>query len=479
MITTASSMPRLRAVSVRIGIIALAALCLALFAAVVDVLTHDVWTPSAVADRILEVHPGGCPRPSRAPEQSFDNPPLAGPVHAWIVNGQNIPCEQLMGENVDQGAVYTRSIEGTGDTLMVQLDSMGPDLGAALPVFLACFIGALALGLVGLWWTRTPHDQPALPPTRPRPPVPPVPPGPVEPVRTPDIQPVKPVELAALTTSGISGLTVDRGTSGSFEVYAATQVGLQHARSGNAREDAYAVGGSPDKGWVYLAVADGLGSAANSHAAAQRATRSVLALMRDYVPRIDPRNAESEWSSLARELTAKVAAGMDQDGVTRLAAELGYVAGNSDDSKRSPVPACTLAFVALGPVSAGGYPLLWGAVGDCEVLLVDLNSGGLRWLTHNTTKQQGGMISNATFALPHDYTSVVSDYEYVSPTTMTVLASDGMADAIRQESRQYSSMLPVLTGPRPAEHAFGEIVSFQLPGLHDDRTLVAAWPSRR
>jgi hypothetical protein len=472
MITTASSTPNLRAVAARIGIIALAALCLALVAAVVDVLTHDDWTPSAVADSILAVHPTGCPRPSRAPERSFDNPPLAGPVHAWIVNGQNVPCEQLMGEIPNQGPVYARSIDGTTDTLMVQLDSIGPDLGAALPVFVACFIGALALGLIGLWWMRTPPQLPAPPPAQPRPLVTPVP------ERAPEVQPAKPVELAALTTSGISGLTVDRGTSGPFEVYAATQVGFQHARSGNTREDAYAVGGAPESGWVYLAVADGLGSAANSHAAAQRATRSMLALMRDYVPRIDPRNAETEWSGLARELTAKVADGMDQDDVTRLAAELGYVAGRNDDTKRSPVPACTLAFVALGPVSATGYPLLWGAVGDCEVLLVDLKSGGLRWLTHNTTKQQGGMLSNATFALPRDYGSVVSDYEYVPPTTMTVLASDGMADAIRQESRQYSSMLPVLTGARPAEHAFGEIVSFQLPGLHDDRTIVAAWPSR-
>jgi hypothetical protein len=28
----------------------------------------------------------------------------------------------------------------------------------------------------------------------------------------------------------------------------------------------------------------------------------------------------------------------------------------------------------------------------------------------------------------------------------------------------------------PTEHEFGEIVGFELPGLHDDRTIVAAWP---
>ena len=72
-------------------------------------------------------------------------------------------------------------------------------------------------------------------------------------------KPARRVELAALTTSGVSGLTVDRGSSGRFDVYAATQVGLQHAKGGYPREDAYAIGGAAEQHWVFLAVADGLG----------------------------------------------------------------------------------------------------------------------------------------------------------------------------------------------------------------------------
>ena len=103
------------------------------------------------------------------------------------------------------------------------------------------------------------------------------------------VKTARPVALAALTTSGISGLTVDRGTSGQFDVYAATQVGLQHAKTGRTREDAYAVGGAPDAGWVFLAVADGLGSAHDSHAAAQLAVRTALRQLHDRLPRTDPR----------------------------------------------------------------------------------------------------------------------------------------------------------------------------------------------
>jgi hypothetical protein len=80
--------------------------------------------------------------------------------------------------------------------------------------------------------------------------------------------------------------------------------------------------------------------------------------------------------------------------------------------------------------------------------------------------------------MPRDYASVISSFEFVPPNTMTVIASDGMADAIRQEALQFSALLPQVAGPSPAEHVFGEIVGFQLPGLHDDRTIVAAWPRR-
>ena len=59
--------------------------------------------------------------------------------------------------------------------------------------------------------------------SQPRPADPPMP-------APPPIKPARRVELAALTTSGVSGLTVDRGSSGPFDVYAATQVGLQHAK---------------------------------------------------------------------------------------------------------------------------------------------------------------------------------------------------------------------------------------------------------
>jgi serine/threonine protein phosphatase PrpC len=364
------------------------------------------------------------------------------------------------------------------------------------------FVGALGTGLIMVFWTQSrrlatgrwsirlrpdrstvvEQDSGANNPEQPggqRGPTADPTPGRGEPLppHPPPIKPARRVELAALTTSGVSGLTVDRGSSGPFDVYAATQVGFQHAKDGHTREDAYAIGGAPDIGWVFLAVADGLGSAENSHAAAQLASQTAVKLLRQHVRDVDPGRRESDWMALAPKIAAKIAEALDPSSVEERARQLSYEPGASHDAKRSPA-ACTLIFAGLGPVSDKGYPLLWGCVGDTELILVDLDSGQPNWLTHNPSKQAGGMISNVTFALPRDYEHVTKGYKDLRPNTMIVLASDGMADAIRQEPAQYAELLPQVAGGSPKEWMFGELVGFDLPGLHDDRTMVAAWPRR-
>lgn len=302
-------------------------------------------------------------------------------------------------------------------------------------------------------------------------------PDPPTPSQATAITPARRVELPAMTASGISGLTVDRGSSGVFDVYAATQVGLQHAKDGQTREDAYAVGGLPSRGWVFLAVADGLGSAEKSHAAAHLAARTAVELMHAHVPALVPATVRTEWMTLSAAITAQVASALDGAEVDEYARLVNYEPSIPPETKRSP-PACTLVFAALGPVSQRGYPLLWGAVGDSELLLIDLESGQQNWVTHNPTKQRGGMMSNATAALPKDHRDVKAGYQLAAVNDMTVLASDGMAEAIRLVPEQFATLLPQVAGPRPAEWMFGEVVSFDLPGLHDDRTIIAAWPRR-
>jgi serine/threonine protein phosphatase PrpC len=227
---------------------------------------------------------------------------------------------------------------------------------------------------------------------------------------------------------------------------------------------------------VFLAVADGLGGAQDSHAAAQIATRSTLQQLASRLHGVDPSRAAEQWPSIATDVVAAVSAELDPTLIGRWAERLGYVAASSAGNRKPSAPATTLVFAALSPVYEEGYRLLWGAVGDSDVLVLDIDSGNIDWLTITTTKQSGGLISNITHALPRDANQLRTDSKLLSTSTMTVLATDGMADAIRLEQRQFGELLPQIAKTSPDEWRFGELVGFDLPGLHDDRTIVAAWP---
>lgn len=455
---------------------------------IVQMLAHsgpDSWTTAAVAERVAD-DVSGCPQvpetavraksPVRAElrDKSGNTCAVISGLPIILANGSQLPKPQskpVVLRDIDGHQVSARPSGKFDDVLLVSIADPAPDRSGWwwLPATLMCLLAATATG-AAVVLVRPGRGTGSVAPTADRR-------GPERSEPADGAEAARPVELPALTTSGVSGLTVDRGRSGRYDVYAATQVGLSHAKDGHTREDAYAIGGDPDRGWVYLAVADGLGSAANSHAAAQRATRACLTLLHRYASSLDRIGYPSTWEPLAAEITAKVAAQLDAGSVDELAAELDYRSPHgAGDNKRTSIPACTLAFAALGPVSADGYPLAWATVGDCDLLLVDLNSGATKWLTQHATKR--GMISNVTPSLPRDADRVIAGLTFVPSNLMVVLASDGMADAIRLVPEQFATLLPQIAGPRPAEHVFGQLVGFDLPGLHDDRTIVAAWPTR-
>jgi hypothetical protein len=337
-------------------------------------------------------------------------------------------------------------------------------------------VAASAFAIV-LWRTRLPAPPMPIRPTIDYPP----PPPPPAPVSHPPMQrrphSARKVQLAASTSSGITGLTADRGRIGRFEVYAASQVGLQHAKNGDPREDAYAVGGDPHRGRVFLAVADGLGSTNNAHAAARCASKTAVDVLRSRFD-TDGMPSPQDWSSFADDVVTAVSRRLDPEAVGNAALDIGYLSPESrNGTKASKPPACTLTFAVAGPFSGESYPVYWAGVGDCELLFADLDSGSLTWKTHNATKT-GKAISNATDSLPRNPDRVFWGAEMVSSNTMVVVASDGVGDAIRQVPEQFSRLLSQAPTAGLAEHTFAELVAFDLPGLHDDRTLVAAWPTR-
>ncbi|MGV9713225.1 protein phosphatase 2C domain-containing protein [Gordonia sp. NPDC003424] len=431
-------------------------------------------------------------------------------VVTQIVDGSgHRVCRILLGSGFDPAAADAQApIAGTRDSLQVQVDGSMKN-SYKFKAFSVTFIATLVTGLVCVAllfmdqqnsivrqrrsarvFTRSeasilegPRNDRAPMPVQQTPSVRPDDRSargnrPAYPGVRPDLSPktARSVELASLTTSGVSGLTIDRGSCGQFDVYAATQVGLQHAHEGGTREDAYAVGGLPDGSWVLLAVADGLGGARDSHAAAQLAVRATLQILHTRLESAAPPEIAEQWNLIAANLVDTVAGLLKPEAVHQLAVGLGYVSPHPTDSGKSFDPATTLVFAALGPVTDGAYTVLWGSIGDSDALTVDVGSGQIDWLTSNPTKQTGGLVSNVTHSLPRSTRQLVTGAVRIAANKMVVLATDGMADAIRQEPRQFGALLPRVAGPSPAEWAFGELVGFELPGLHDDRTLAAAWP---
>lgn len=90
--------------------------------------------------------------------------------------------------------------------------------------------------------------------------------------------------LRQRTSSGLSGLTVDRGAVGAFEAYAATQARLQHSGYGRVREGSDAIGSWCNENWAFLAVADGLGSSACAHIPSRLAAQSAIRTLCENFP---------------------------------------------------------------------------------------------------------------------------------------------------------------------------------------------------
>jgi serine/threonine protein phosphatase PrpC len=357
--------------------------------------------------------------------------------------------------------------------------------GAAwwLVILLALLAAALGVAIDRFLRVRARHQLRARPAvgsqpviTVPLPDLPAAQPGPVAPTDNAARRPL-PRRLIGKVGDGSGGLAVDGGIAGRFRVYAATQVGPAHERGGAPREDSYSVAVDNSGRWTVLVVADGVSSSRNAHAAAQLATTGAAALLRARLAEVDPELLDPPtWERLSREIVEAVATLVDSTSVDRRAAELGHVdAVTPRPAKLEHEPACTLVFAALAPPAAGGeFRIFAAGVGDSDIFVLDLPSRVMRPIIDNPTKN-GPVTSNVTSALPNSPFAAQSVVELVPAGTVVLLATDGCADAIRVATDQYATILARHVQAPPAPRVFAELVDFDLPGLFDDRTLLAAW----
>lgn len=288
--------------------------------------------------------------------------------------------------------------------------------------------------------------------------------------------------LPSITSSGLAGLTADRGRLGAFDVYAVSQLGIQHALKASPREDAYAMAGLPGQGGCIVAVADGLGSTRNAHVASLIAVRAgIEAVRRRMTPGIGPWSTE-KWHSVASECINEVTRQLDAAQVDGAAEFYGLAPGHAPPVRKAETePACTLSLAVLNTVG-GNTEVVWASVGDSRIATIGPTSEfhWLSWTSFDRFKgvpESGSTVNNSVESLPREPKKLQTGLRSLPPGSMVVLASDGWTSAVELAPEYFVGALQQVASDLPAAHVLGELVDFDIRQLYDDRTLVAVWPS--
>jgi len=206
-------------------------------------------------------------------------------------------------------------------------------------------------------------------------------------------------------------------------VRAASVVGVRHRLAGLGSDDAFAW--AVRDGAVMLAVADGVGTAPGSAAAALRACRAAV--------------------------------------------ECPDVAGAVDAANRAAAGGGATTIVVAVVTEGGAVEL--ARVGDSTGLVVE-EDGSWQELFEPPDPERS---DRATTALPAKDPAVESAAARLGPGAVLVLATDGIADPWRDGPTTVAPALAAALAARPGAPELLGAVDFSRHGCHDDRTMVAAW----
>lgn len=284
--------------------------------------------------------------------------------------------------------------------------------------------------------------------------------------------------LPSLVGGGLGGLVVDTGSTDSFTVYAASQIGDQHVDDGQPREDAYVIGSSGTS--VIVSVADGLSSTRNAHVAADLLARGVTDVLHDRFAAGDsapPWTTATDWDTESRNAVAAVTDGFDADAVDRRAFERLYLSrGPTAGLKSTQSGAATLAFVVAESTSRPARAF-WGVVGDTEIAHLDIATSEWTW-TSASTFAPTNQPSNLVEALPQDLDTLRSGVVEFGHDSVIVVATDGIARALHNEPDWFAQRVAAAVDQCPSMASFAQILDFHMGGLYDDRSIACLWTRR-
>jgi serine/threonine protein phosphatase PrpC len=254
-----------------------------------------------------------------------------------------------------------------------------------------------------------------------------------------------------------NGLAADAARLGDLEVRAASMVGAGHRcqEPAGPRQDAYALGRTPDGQFLVIAVADGVSQSPRSDLGARVAV-----------------------SAATRELVEMLSAG----GITAIDkarlynAVAGEMLGTGRNRGLPDEDICSILIVAVIPaVSRGdGMRQIWTSwIGDVSL-----------WVHHDgilqrlTGREKTGLDRNTlTAVLPFNPDWAEELRFNLEPSDRVAILTDGLSDSLSgiPEAAEFFARQWAGSVPHPA--AFLHSLCYDGPGQTDDRTAVVVWCS--
>jgi hypothetical protein len=255
--------------------------------------------------------------------------------------------------------------------------------------------------------------------------------------------------------AGPSGLAADAARLGDLEVRAASMVGAGHRCEEPAypRQDAYALGRTPDGRFLIIAVADGVSQARRSDLGARVAV-----------------------SAATREIGGMLArGGIDSIDVGRLYKVIaGEMLGTGRARDFPDEDICSILITTVIPAAPqpDGSREIWSSwLGD--VSLWSQRQGHLRRLTG---EDKSGLDRNALGAvLPFDPDRVEERCFGIGAGTVLAIMTDGVSDSLASVAGTRQFFSAQWGGPPPHPAAFLHSLCYDAPGQDDDRTAVVVW----
>lgn len=270
------------------------------------------------------------------------------------------------------------------------------------------------------------------------------------------------------------GYLLDQSGTDSLFLLAGSAVGVRHDQPGLMREDDvafYALPAPPST--IVAAVADGVGSSRHSHIASALAVPIAVNELSSRLAVRGRRGVFSDWAQTANELVATVSDALSTELLDTAYPELiGTSQLADEDYKLRPGrPAATLAVVVVRE-EQGRYLASWLTVGDCDVIIADLGTDNVEWLTNHAYRR-----GPRTEAVPSHRKVTRCSQDFIADGQVIVATTDGMAEVLGGGG--WPALKPALAAARQRDSALADLLTaldVRQHGNYDDRSLIAIGP---